>query len=190
EPFFTTKKEGEGTGLGLATVYGIVKHHDGMIHGYSEVGKGTIFKVYMPISERSAVSVGDKVVGKASGGSETILIAEDEEMILNLAARMLRDAGYTVLTASDGVEALHLFEQHADEIDLALLDVVMPRLGGRDVQKRIREKDPHVRFLFASGYSANAIHTNFVLGEDMQLIQKPYQREALLRKVREVLDAP
>ncbi len=102
---------------------------------------------------------------------------------------MLRDAGYTVLTASDGVEALQLFEQHADEIDLALLDVVMPRLGGRDVQKRIHEKDPRMRFLFASGYSANAIHTNFVHGEDMQLIQKPYQRDALLRKVREVLDA-
>ncbi|MBX7255377.1 MAG: PAS domain S-box protein [Candidatus Hydrogenedentes bacterium] len=189
EPFFTTKGEGEGTGLGLATVYGIVKHHDGMIHTYSEVGKGTTFKVYLPISQRAAVTIGDKVTGMAPGGTETILLAEDEEMILNLAARLLRDAGYTVLTASDGIEAMYMFDAHADAIDLALLDVVMPRMGGREVQKRIREKKPHVKFLFASGYSANAIHTNFVLAEDLQLIQKPYQRDALLRKVREVLDS-
>ncbi len=115
-------------------------------------------------------------------------MAEDDETILTLAERILVEAGYTVLTARDGEEALAVFVAHETEIELALLDVVMPRLGGRDVQRQIKEKRPDVRFLFASGYSPNAIHTNFVLKEGMHLIQKPYQHDALLREVREVLD--
>jgi two-component system cell cycle sensor histidine kinase/response regulator CckA len=190
EPFFTTKKPGEGTGLGLSTVYGIIKQHDGFIHAYSEVGKGTIIKVYLPVSDRLVHPAGDKTSSPAPGGTETILLAEDEEMIRSLAARILRSAGYTVLPAKDGEEALHLLEMHDEEIDLAFLDVVMPRLGGRDIQKRIHDKHPHARFLFASGYSADAIHTNFVLHQNMNFIQKPYSRDALLRKIREILDDP
>ena len=188
EPFFTTKPAGEGTGLGLATVYGLVKQHGGMIHVYSEVGIGTTFKIYLPHTERSATDVGDKIEGPAPGGTETILVAEDDEMVLQLTKDALEDAGYTVLTAVDGEDALSLFEENADAIDLMLLDVVMPKLGGRVVFERIHKEHPQVRVLFASGYSMNAIHTNFVLDEGLTLLQKPHNRAELLRKVREVLD--
>jgi PAS domain S-box-containing protein len=188
DPFFTTKAVGQGTGLGLATVYGIVKHHDGLIHVYSEPGKGTAFKVYLPIVERSAEEVGPKVEEAAVGGTETILVAEDEEMVRDLLSNMLQTAGYTVLMACDGEEALRVFEEHADAIDLAILDVMMPKLGGREVMDRIQARCPRVRFLFSSGYSANAIHTNFVIKEKLHLITKPYRRADLLRAIRERLD--
>ncbi|NIA16544.1 MAG: response regulator, partial [Nitrospiraceae bacterium] len=188
EPFFTTKDVGEGTGLGLSTVYGLVKQHQGMVHVYSEVGKGTTFKIYLPLSERSAATVGDKIEGPVPGGTETILLAEDDEMVRELTHAFLKRAGYTVLTGAGGEEALRVFEEHADEIDLALLDAIMPRLGGYAVFERIRIARPDIRVLFSSGYSMNAIHTNFVLDEGLALIQKPYQRDDLLRRVREALD--
>jgi PAS domain S-box-containing protein len=188
EPFFTTKVVGKGTGLGLSTVYGLVKQHEGYIQVYSEVDKGTTFKTYLPVVERSVTAVGDKIEGPIPGGSETILLAEDDEMVLTLSEAILTQAGYTVLTAADGAEALSLFEENADAIGLAILDVVMPKLGGHAVFERIRPRHPDVRVLFASGYSMNAIHTNFVLDEGLALIQKPYQRANLLRKVREMLD--
>ena len=188
EPFFTTKGLGTGTGLGLSTVYGLVKQHGGMVHVYSEVGKGTTFKVYLPLIERSAAIVGDRIKAPVPGGTETILLAEDDDMVRKLTTTILRHGGYTVLAASDGEEALRVFEDHADEINLVLLDVVMPKLGGRAVCERIRHVRPDLRFLFTSGYSMNAIHTNFVLDEGLQLIQKPCQRDDLLRKVRDVLD--
>ena len=188
EPFFTTKDVGEGSGLGLAMIYGLVKQHQGMITVYSEVGKGTTFKIYLPLVERAASSVGNKIKGPVPGGTETILVAEDDETVLKISQAFLERAGYTVLTATDGEKALHVFEDHTDEIDLVLLDVMMPELGGRAVFERIREKRPQMRVLFSSGYSMNAIHTNFVIDEGLQLMQKPYQRTDLLRKVREVLD--
>ena len=189
EPFFTTKAVGHGTGLGLATVYGIVKHHNGLIHVYSEPGKGTTFKIYIPIVDRPAEAVGSKIEPRAVGGSETILMAEDEEMVRGLVARLLRNAGYTVLTACDGEEALRIFEEHDGQIHLALLDVMMPKLGGREVMERIKKKSPSVRFLFSSGYSENAVHTNFVVKEGFNLISKPYRTPELLRAIRKVLDA-
>ncbi len=188
DPFFTTKGVGEGTGLGLSTVYGLVKQHQGMVHVYSEVGKGTTFKIYLPLVERAAAAVGDKIKSPVRGGAETILLAEDDEAVRALTEDVLRKAGYTVLVATEGREAIRVFEEHADEIDLALLDVVMPHVGGRAVFERIREHSPRVRALFCTGYSMNAIHTNFVLDEGLELIQKPYQRDDLLRRVREVLD--
>ena len=188
EPFFTTKEVGKGTGLGLATVYGIVKQHDGMIDVYSEVGKGTTFKVYLPIVERQAEEVGNKIEGPARGGTETLLFAEDHESLRRMTLELLETAGYTVLVATDGQEALEVFEAHADEISLVLLDVVMPKLSGRDVCDRIRAINPDVRTLFTSGYSANAIHTRFVLDEGIELIRKPYDMHVLLRKIREALD--
>ncbi len=190
EPFFTTKGVGQGTGLGLATVYGIVKHHNGLIHVYSEPGKGTAFKIYLPIAERSADEVGSKIEVRAVGGSETILVAEDEEMVRRLVVRVLESAGYTVLEAVDGEEALRVFEKHADKIDMAILDVMMPKLGGREVMERIRAQCASMRFLFSSGYSENAIHSNFVIKSGLRLISKPYLGADLLRAVRETLDAP
>ncbi len=188
EPFFTTKEVGQGTGLGLATVYGIVKQHSGLIHVYSEPGLGSTFKIYIPLVERLAEAVGSKTEGRAVGGTETILVAEDEEMVRGLVVQMLRRAGYTVLTACDGEEALRVFEEHAGMISLALLDVMMPKIGGREVMARIQERNPRVRILFSSGYSENAVHTNFVVKEGLNLISKPYRRQELLRTVRKVLD--
>ncbi len=198
EPFFTTKGVGEGTGLGLATVYGIVKQHNGLIHVYSEPEKGTAFKVYIPIVERPAEAVRAKPEEAAVGGTETILVAEDEEVVRNLVSRILETAGYTVLTACDGEEALRVFEEHAGAIDMAILDVMMPKLSGRDAMNRIQQfvksrqtvaKCPRMRFLFSSGYSQDAIHTNFVIKEGLRLITKPYGRSDLLRAVRETLEA-
>ena len=188
EPFFTTKGIGQGTGLGLATVYGIVKQHNGLIYVYSEPGRGAAFKVYLPIVERLAEEVGTKIPELATGGKETILLAEDEDMVRNLVSRMLMIAGYTVLTAYDGEDAMRVFEENADKIELAILDIMMPKLGGREVMDRIHARCPRIRFLFSSGYSENAIHTNFVMKEGLHLITKPYRKSELLRAVRETLD--
>ncbi|MEA2085363.1 MAG: ATP-binding protein [Thermodesulfobacteriota bacterium] len=189
EPFFTTKGIGKGTGLGLSTVYGLVNQHGGMVHVYSEIDKGTTFKIYLILAERAATAVGHKIEGPIQGGTETILLAEDDIGVRNLSQIILEKAGYTVLTAVDGEEALSVFKNHADEIDLALLDVIMPKLGGRAVFNHIREQRPDIRILFCSGYSMNAVHTDFILDKGLQLIQKPYQRNDLLRRVRDALDA-
>jgi CheY-like chemotaxis protein len=188
EPFFTTKEEGQGTGLGMATTYGIIKQHSGMINVYSEVGKGTTVRIYLPLDERNPSAVDQKTISSARGGTEGILLAEDDEAVRDLAVRVLEKGGYRVFAAVDGLDAIRVFSAHADEISLALLDVVMPTLNGREAFERIVEIKPGVRVLFTSGYSADAIHTKFVLDEGLELIQKPYGAESLLGKVREILD--
>ena len=188
EPFFTTKEVGKGTGLGLSTVFGIIKQHGGHVNTYSELGKGTIFKIYLPTVERKATQVSRKAPGPVSGGTETLLVAEDDQTVLKLAEHLLTEAGYTVLTARDGVEAVRVFEKHMDEIDGIMLDVVMPQLGGKQAMERIFELRPDVPHLFASGYSENAVHTNFIQKHGLHLISKPYQAETLLRKIREIFD--
>jgi CheY-like chemotaxis protein len=188
EPFFTTKEVGEGSGLGLSTVNGLVKQHRGFVHVYSEVDKGTTFKIYLPLAERRAETVGSKLKGPVRVGNETILLAEDDPMVRDLTCTLLERSGYTILAAADGNEALAIFEENADRIDMLLLDVIMPGLGGRAVFDAIRQVRPDIPALFASGYSMNAIHTDFVLDEGLTLIQKPAERDELLRKVREVLD--
>lgn len=189
EPFYTTKGVGKGTGLGLSTVYGIVMQHQGMIDCYSEPGKGTAFNIYLPIVEEAAEELKKRKRISGPGGTETILIADDEEMLLKLLERMLTRAGYNVLKAHDGEEALHVFAENADEIDLVLLDVIMPKLSGQEVMERIKATSPHMRFLFSSGYSENAIQTNFIIKEGLRLVNKPYDNANLLSTVRETLDA-
>ena len=188
EPFFTTKEVGKGTGLGLSMVYGIVKQHDGLIHCYSEVGKGSCFKIYLPKVDSVAVETHESAEASAPArGVETILLAEDDEIVRKLAVRVLEKSGYRVLAASDGEEALRLFEEHREEVQIALLDVVMPKAGGREVYEAIRAVRPELPVLFSSGYSTNAIHSGFVIDEGLHAIQKPYSPTDLLRKIRETL---
>jgi CheY-like chemotaxis protein len=191
EPFFTTKGLGEGTGLGLSVVYGIVRQHGGFINVYSEPGKGTVFKVYFPaVAVAEAVGTIDDGEEPLKGGTETILIAEDEPSLREVASAMLTALGYQTVVASDGEEAVHIFREKYDEIDLVLLDVVMPRLGGKEAYEEMKKIKPSMNSLFVTGYSLSGIHTNFILEQGIDALQKPYSAELLGKKVREILDRP
>ena len=189
EPFFTTKPREKNNGLGLSAAYGIICQHQGMINVYSEPGLGTMFKIYLPVTQRRATDVEVNLQGRVKGGTETLLVAEDDEMVCDLMQTVLSRAGYKVFCARDGETAIELFAQNRDKIDLAVLDVVMPIKDGRQVHDAIKEFSPDFRVLFSSGYNGNAIHTNFVLHKGMQLLQKPFTTDELLRKVRALLDA-
>lgn len=187
DPFFTTKPQGRGVGMGLATAYGIVQQHEGMIQVYSEVGTGTTFKIYLPVAVRLASQVGSKVEGQAPGRAEVILVAEDEPLVRGLVVRTLERAGYQVLVANDGREAVKLCQAH-DEIDLALLDVVMPVLSGPDAARQLAEIRPQLPVLFSSGYN-NPAQFSTGMPEGATVLKKPYRVEDLLRVVRQALDA-
>jgi PAS domain S-box-containing protein len=189
DPFFTTKEVGKGTGLGLATVYGIVKQNKGFIYVYSELGKGTTFKIYLPKLEGEAVVAPEKTdEKKIPKGTETVLVAEDEGALLNLARAILTRQGYTVLTARTPSEALSLAEEHQGEIHLLLTDVVMPEMNGRELMEKLYAKRPNIKGLFMSGYTANVVAHHGVLDKGVHFIEKPFSPIALGEKVREVLD--
>jgi len=191
EPFFTTKGQEKGTGLGLSVVYGIIKQHDGMINVDSEPGVGTTFHVYLPVvSERQDDAAVDKPTTRPEGGRETILLAEDEPGVRMLALKILKRAGYSVLTAADGEEAVEIFASNPDRVDLLLFDVVMPRAGGRAAYERIRELRPDIPVLFCSGYSGPNIQSEFALPPGFPLLEKPYGPDALLAQIRELLGGP
>jgi len=189
EPFFSTKEKNKGTGLGLSTVYGIIKQHGGMIHVYSEPQKGSLFKAYLPAAEGELEPAEPEEYKEIAGGEETILLAEDDDMVRNLAVDILERAGYSVMGAGDGEEALNMFKRKAEEIDLLILDVVMPKLGGRKAYERMRKTRKDVPVIFSSGYSEKGVHTGFVLDEGLELIQKPFGAADLLQIVRRVLDS-
>ena len=171
EPFFTTKQFQEGTaGLGLSTVYGLVKQHQGMIHPRSKIGEGTVFSIYLPLVSSPAQTVEAEDSGEGPPAGKTILLAEDDASVRKFVKRVLEGAGYVVLAAGDGKEAIELYENRKDEVDLALLDVMMPKLGGKAVYENIVRLRPQVPTIFASGYSLNSIHTDFVLDEGLLLI--------------------
>ena len=188
DPFFTTKETGRGTGLGLATVYGITKQHNGMVQVNSELGKGTVFEVYLPVSQKPVVERPRPVEPPPGGGMETILVAEDEDSVRNLAVRILENAGYRVLAARDGDEALRIHEQHDGKIDLLLLDIVMPKVGGRACLEELRGRGLETPCLFTSGYSEEVVASGSFLDNGVQLLPKPYRAEDLLRMVRQLLD--
>ena len=190
EPFFTTKEMGKGTGLGLATVYGIARQHGGFIHVYSELRIGTTFRVYMPVSVKPA-DAQDRPEDSRTirGGTETILVAEDHEGLRELALETLKKLGYNVLLASDGEQAVREFNLHHERIDLLLLDVVLPKLSGPDAYTRICESKAGVPVVFATGYSADIALINQA-HRDFPILQKPYSPRDLARKVRDTLDQP
>jgi len=189
EPFFTTWDKSGGTGLGLSAVYGIVKQHGGAINVTSLPGKGTVFEIYFPASEGAATpSPATRLPANTRGGAETILLAEDDKIIIEMAKSILERAGYTVLTAMDGEEALEVFHAHKDEIALIILDVVMPKIGGQDASEKIHALRGGIPILFTSGYSASALDLLSAPEGCVRFLAKPYNLEDLLTAVRELLD--
>jgi two-component system, cell cycle sensor histidine kinase and response regulator CckA len=189
EPFFTTKPPGQGTGLGLSTVFGIVQQSGGHIWVYSELGQGTTFKVYMPVSRAKPQPEKTRIAAKPATGSETILVVEDEDGVRNLIRTVLKRAGYQVMDARHGEEALQLAESHAGSIDLVMTDVVMPQISGRELATRLSALHPESRLLFMSGYTdSSVVQQHGFLDPQTPFLQKPFTPAVLTGKVREILD--
>jgi PAS domain S-box-containing protein len=188
DPFFTTKEEGQGTGLGLSTVHGIVKQNEGFINVYSELGKGTTFRIYLPQHvEQAVVSAPTKALDSPLSQGETVLVVEDEPVLLMMAQTMLRKLGYRVLAAGTPSKAIELAEQHEGQIHLAITDVVMPEMNGRELAERLQALSPGLEILFMSGYTADVIAHRGVLEAGVNFLQKPFSVHDLATKVREVL---
>ncbi len=190
EPFFTTKKPGRGTGLGLATAYGIIRQSGGAIGMFSELGKGTTARIYLPLAKGKALPVAEKAAGRGTlTGAETILVVEDEARVRKLMVDVLMSRGYTVLEATRGQEAVRISKKHKGKIDLALVDVVMPEMSGPDLVRELLPSRPQMRVLYISGYTEEAIVHHGIPESGNAFLQKPFVPDALALKVREVLDA-
>ena len=189
EPFFTTKELGKGTGLGLSIVYGIVEKHSGSISCYSEPGLGTNFTIYFPAIEAAIEENKPEAETRMTGGSETILLAEDDGVVREFTRELLAEYGYKVITAVDGEDAVARFSQNPEAIDLLILDLVMPRKNGREAYENIDSLKPGVKVIFSSGYEAETIQKRGTLPEDFHYLAKPVTPALLLAKVREVLDS-
>ena len=190
EPFFSTKEMGKGTGLGLATVYGIVKQNNGFINVYSEPGHGTAFRVYLPRHASGIEEIRkDGAPSPIARGHETILVVEDEPAILDIAKRMLEGLGYRVLTASMPGEAIRVAKEHSGEIGLLIADVVMPGMNGRDLATNLVSLCPGIGCLFMSGYTSDVIAQHGMLDDGVNFMQKPFSTETLAAKVRQALES-
>jgi PAS domain S-box-containing protein len=189
EPFYTTKEVGKGTGLGLAVVYGIIKQHDGFINVYSEPGKGTTFRIYLPIIGALVTEETKAQHNEAPArGTETVLVAEDDENLRKLSRTVLAEFGYTVIEAVDGEDAVKKFMEHKDTIQLLLFDLIMPKMNGKEASDEIRKIKPEMKVLFASGYDPDLLQQKALLEDGVHLVYKPISPMDLLRKVRSVLD--
>jgi signal transduction histidine kinase/CheY-like chemotaxis protein len=190
EPFFTTKAQGKGTGLGLSTVYGIVRQSGGHIAVYSEPGRGTSVKVYLPRALEAGETVRERDHDEPlPGGTETILLAEDEDRVRSLAAAVLAQQGYTVIEACDGLEAVEKARQHGGDIHLLVTDVVMPKMSGQELADRLRGERPGIKVLLSSGYTGDTVMHQGALDASTPFLQKPFTVRSLALKVRETLDA-
>ncbi|MFZ3136677.1 MAG: PAS domain S-box protein [Thermodesulfovibrionales bacterium] len=188
EPFFTTKEVGKGTGLGLAMVYGIIKQHEGYINAYSEPGKGTTFKIFLPLIQAKAEDKQTAEVFPVRAGTETILIGEDDIYVRKFIKEMLLKNGYAILEAVDGEDAVKVFNENQNEIHLVILDVIMPKKNGKDVYNEIKKMNSGMKVFFISGYSSDIIHKRGILEENLDIISKPIMPDELLAKVRKILD--
>ncbi|HRN53517.1 MAG TPA: response regulator [Gemmatimonadaceae bacterium] len=189
EPFFSTKETGRGTGLGLATVYGIIKQTGGSVYVYSEPGHGSTFRIYLPLSDGAVEVASAEKLGSPESGHETILVVEDEESIRLVARRVLQRAGYTVLEAESGAAALKAIEEHRGALHLVMTDLVMPGMSGIELASVLRRQHPTLKFLFTSGYSAEAVSDRFVHDGEWNFISKPYGLRELTTEIRRVLDS-
>ena len=187
EPFFTTKEVGKGTGLGLSMVYGIIKQHEGYINVYSEPGRGTTFRIYLPLIEAKVEEIKPEVIQPIETGTETVLLAEDETAVREFTKKLLEEYGYKVITAANGQDAIDEFKAHKDEIQLVLLDVIMPNRNGKEAYDEIKKIRPDIKVLFMSGYPADIIHKHEIIEKGFAYIEKPASPTKLLRKIREVL---
>jgi CheY-like chemotaxis protein len=189
EPFFTTKEIGKGTGLGLATIYGIVKQNDGFIYVYSEPGQGTTFRIYLPRTEGNMAKTDTSAAKqRITDGTETILLVEDDESILDIGKVVLERFGYRVLAAHNPNSALTLVNNYPGRIHLLITDVIMPEMNGQELGRRLHGSHPELKVIFISGYTANVIAHHGVLNKGINFLQKPFSVLTLVEKVREVLD--
>ncbi|MEA2083146.1 MAG: response regulator [Thermodesulfobacteriota bacterium] len=188
EPFFTTKKMGQGTGLGLASAYGIIQNHGGLLHVYSEPGKGTTFYIYLPASRKEVEAKEKRIHGETLKGAETVLLIDDEDMILDVGRGMLKELGYKVLTEKNGKKAVEVYKRQKDEIGLIILDMIMPDMSGGEVYDKIKEINPEAMVLLSSGYSINGQAKEILERGCDAFIQKPYGLQEISKKIREVLD--
>ena len=187
DPFFTTKEVNKGTGLGLASVYGIIKGHGGFIDVYSEEGHGTTFKIYLPAVEEETIEEKD-LPERLSNGTETVLLADDEDEIIDVSQAVLKKLGYEILIARGGKEAIKVYRKNRKKIDIVILDMIMPDMGGGDVYDRLKEINPKIRVLLSSGYSIDGQASEILARGCNGFIQKPFNLKQLSRKIGEVLD--
>jgi len=188
DPFFTTKEMVRGTGLGLSSAYGIIKNHGGIINVYSEKDEGTTFNIYLPASEKEIAVREERLADEILKGTETVLLVDDEDMIVDVGEEMLKEMGYKVLVARGGKEAVEVYAKRKEEIDLVILDMIMPDMGGGEAYDRMKEKNPKVRVILSSGYSIDGQATEILERGCDAFIQKPFNIKEMSGKIREILE--